>query len=656
MLTKSVFTRVMAAFMVVFALSACGSISNAHAATKAQSVGFLLSQVRNASGSLAGGKVYFYEAGTSTLKNVWLDRGKQTPAANPYTLDSNGTAAVFCDGLYRIVIKTSALVTVYDRDNISIKDASNLAYDVDDYASLAAAVASIGSTPTTLQFAADVTLAANLVIPSTLELMPLNGAVINHGAYTINYAGSTARWPLTQIFNGTGAVTLTGAEYQYAEWFATNATPGTTNMTTAINAAINSKPNGDAHVKLLATSYAVSATLTHTLTEAPVIIQGSGNYESSKGTRIKWIGGNSDSIVALPAYGTIEDVFIYNGNAATTIIGIDLIGTDANNNRANCRLRNVTVKSCAIGYAFDWSWNNHLDFCWALYNGTGFDLRTEANAITCTSCVANANGIGITDKNGSGARGVTWNGGAIQLSTTVGLDYGTINVSSAWVFTGTYFEGNAQTAKLAKIITIKDAFINGDGVSAGNPAFDITGSRGVRLENIYPAGSIASLVTFSGADAAYIGQSVYITAPYHQSVVAKALYDNPKPLSLGWMHPTCYVKVETGWVDTASANNSAVSIVGENFDLAERRLVAMYMVNKSSVVFAAPFTVGMGRLAGYVDLATATFSTSPLAVGTRNVPLVGTAPAAYTSSVYSYFTSSTANSGGGSIKFVMFFI
>ena len=201
--------------------------------TYAQSIDFLLSQVRTSAGALTGGAVYAYAAGTDELKIIWLDRAKTLQAANPYTLDGNGTAALFGDGLYRILIKTSAGVTVYDRDNINIEDVSSAvdaaissattAYLVGHTAgcdTLAEAVATIGSTPATLQYGADQTLAANIEIPSTLELMPFNGAVINHGAFTISYAGSTARWPMTQIFDGTGAVTLTGDMlYAVPQWF-----------------------------------------------------------------------------------------------------------------------------------------------------------------------------------------------------------------------------------------------------------------------------------------------------------------------------------------------------------------------------------------------------------------------------------------------------
>ena len=80
---------------------------------------FLLSQVRTSSeGAIIGGTVTFYAAGTTNLQSVWLDRYQTTPAANPYTLDADGTAQVYGAGSYRLVIKDYAGVTVFDRDNI----------------------------------------------------------------------------------------------------------------------------------------------------------------------------------------------------------------------------------------------------------------------------------------------------------------------------------------------------------------------------------------------------------------------------------------------------------------------------------------------------------------------------------------------------------
>ncbi len=82
----------------------------------AKQIDFLLSQVRNSVGSLAGGTITFYAAGTTDLKTIWLDRDKASEAANPYTLDANGTAHLYADGIYKVVIKNSAGSTIYTRD------------------------------------------------------------------------------------------------------------------------------------------------------------------------------------------------------------------------------------------------------------------------------------------------------------------------------------------------------------------------------------------------------------------------------------------------------------------------------------------------------------------------------------------------------------
>ena len=220
----------------ILIMTACGT---ADAGTNAQSISFLLSQVRTSTTSLAGGEVYFYAAGTTTPQSVWLDSGKVTQAANPYTLDANGTAQLYGDGIYRVVIKDAAGSTKFDRDNLEFSKLANVTFaNVIDYGggTLAEAVTSIGSTPTTLVYGTDQTLSTGLTVPSTLELMPINGAVINHGAYTISYAGSTARWPQSRIFNGTGAVTLAGAEKVLPQYFQDTSL---SNWNASFQAAIN---------------------------------------------------------------------------------------------------------------------------------------------------------------------------------------------------------------------------------------------------------------------------------------------------------------------------------------------------------------------------------------------------------------------------------
>lgn len=58
---------------------------------------------------LSGGKVYYYQPGTLTFKNIWSDANETTPLTNPVTLDAagrpNGAVAIYGEGNYRQIIK-----------------------------------------------------------------------------------------------------------------------------------------------------------------------------------------------------------------------------------------------------------------------------------------------------------------------------------------------------------------------------------------------------------------------------------------------------------------------------------------------------------------------------------------------------------------------
>jgi len=69
----------------------------------------------------SGGKVYFYEPGTSNLKDTYTDQAGGTANANPVILDSEGEADIWLNGFYKVNIKTSddVQVTGYPIDNVS---------------------------------------------------------------------------------------------------------------------------------------------------------------------------------------------------------------------------------------------------------------------------------------------------------------------------------------------------------------------------------------------------------------------------------------------------------------------------------------------------------------------------------------------------------
>jgi len=89
---------------------------------EAKQVDFLVAGIRHplTDEPLAGGLVYTYAAGTSTLANLYVDRDTaEGNATNPVVLDSFGRAEVFGNGVYKFVIKDAAEAeTILEMDNM----------------------------------------------------------------------------------------------------------------------------------------------------------------------------------------------------------------------------------------------------------------------------------------------------------------------------------------------------------------------------------------------------------------------------------------------------------------------------------------------------------------------------------------------------------
>lgn len=76
---------------------------------------------------LAGGKLYSYEAGTTTLKATYQDRSG-TPNTNPIILDSEGRYDLWLDsGYYKFVLKDSLDNIIWTKDQVSLPDEAALA-------------------------------------------------------------------------------------------------------------------------------------------------------------------------------------------------------------------------------------------------------------------------------------------------------------------------------------------------------------------------------------------------------------------------------------------------------------------------------------------------------------------------------------------------
>jgi hypothetical protein len=76
---------------------------------------------------LAGGRLYFYETGTTTLKNTYSDSDLTTPNTNPVILDGEGRVAtgdgeIFLSGDYKVRLTDSDDVQLWERDPVSSVD------------------------------------------------------------------------------------------------------------------------------------------------------------------------------------------------------------------------------------------------------------------------------------------------------------------------------------------------------------------------------------------------------------------------------------------------------------------------------------------------------------------------------------------------------
>lgn len=502
--------RFLAYILIALSLAAPSYASS----TNATSIQFLLSQVRNSAGALSGGKVYAYAAGTSTPKTIWLTRNKSTVAANPYTLDANGTAALFGDGLYRFVIKTSAGVTVYDRDNITVQElVGNGIANVLDYGggTLAEAIAAIGSTPTTLAFGTDQTLSASTTIPLTLTLMPLNGAQINHSTYTISYLGDTSRFPDAQVFNGTGAIS--GLKFAKTIWFGAkpdyNGTTGT-DSGPAFNRAFASLTNGGTAEIAQGRYYSTVQLVT---APVPTSIRGAintGTTVTTLGTSITFAANVSG--VKLYSenqfYGAgsqLENITLIsldNGNTASSAIGLDI-------QCAKAVTRNVVVKGFGShGWRIDSAVNPH--------DGSGVVIPPYSdnfNLHRSDNCASQSNGGDGLHINGSNA-----NAGIYTLfNSSANKGYQIYAQSSRNQFLGCHVDSSVTGAKAVydnALANYYNIYIENYGDSRKDFELGTSSGMGV-LEGLYYA-----IPNVTGSTTAMQSWRIYERYSFRQMIIS----------------------------------------------------------------------------------------------------------------------------------------
>lgn len=315
---------------------------------------------------LAGGLVYTYQAGTTTEKTTYSDKGLTTAHENPVELDSDGENLIYGAGPYKFVLKTSAGELVWTVDNIEGITDSYVDYYYPDYSAADQGVTgdgntvkyavdtAIGSDTGTIYFRNNSGSATTTYTFSTSETIPSNiTCVFQPGAFladdasnaslTIN--GGLDAEPSQKIFDwttGTGSVVF-GGEYireVYAGWWGALAS-----ATAAVNAAAFQEAldamafDGNNTLYIPNGFYEIDAELTKT-SASFLKIEGAGHY-----CKLIWTGANYATMLALTGGGS--------GGLRVTDITFDL------NNKASTGLKlanfgNITtVERCKFQYGLD---------------------------------------------------------------------------------------------------------------------------------------------------------------------------------------------------------------------------------------------------------------------------------------------------------------
>jgi len=224
-----------------------------------------------------GAKLYTYATETTTPKTTWTDSTKATPNANPIILDSKGEADVWIDstdGLYRFRLLDADDVTLWTKDGImdvrGVREEFSITHNADgtqkgyrlvsEFDDLADAVSDLGSTPTNLIINENETVTENLVVPSTIILHFTHGSMVSISAgktLTVYSPSHIIAARTQQIKTGAGTLAFSVGGEVYPNWWLTNTTPGTTDMTDAFQAASDSLvvASGGGNIQLLSQLY-----------------------------------------------------------------------------------------------------------------------------------------------------------------------------------------------------------------------------------------------------------------------------------------------------------------------------------------------------------------------------------------------------------------
>jgi hypothetical protein len=309
-----------------------------------------------------------------------------------------------------------ALIELYaDMQAVNVISSSTLYSSA--YASLADMIVAAGVTPCVLNINSNLPCLATAFIPPT-ALVEFSGegvlAIDNGVTVTINSTQASS-WPLRRLFicTGTGKVVLSKIKEVYPEWWADNTTPGTTDMTAAIQAGLDVVGAAHSTLVMQPTSYSITATLSLTLKRewkwrgiAPSSIYG-------EGTKLLWNGSADGTMVILYGCRWVEiDDMMLDGNS-TAGGGIQFRNSLAKDVASFLTSHNVTMYHI-LGTP---------GYCWILGEGDATPGISSINIYT-TQLYTSNQGVYI---NNGGAQNINlYQPSIVGMNTGLSLAYGGI--------------------------------------------------------------------------------------------------------------------------------------------------------------------------------------------------------------------------------------
>lgn len=521
---------------------------------------------------LTGGLLYTYIAGSSTAKATYTTRAMSTANANPVVLNSRGEAIIYGAGLYKLILKTSAGVTIWTQDNLEFGSMQGANSFYINSAETDQGIAGTGESLLDILTALGTSEKATVYLPhngaaaittytvsttydastySNVTFNFENGSVLAVGAgvtLTLPSPANIKAAPNQQIFSDAGAVRFNTAGVIPVGWFGvlTSATPAANTTRLAIAVACAKATAGMTLFHAEAGIYQLELYYPIRQGGVPIAIedfndltvQGTGKYS----TTIKTVN---------PTDGC--DVFQFNGVEKVTVrnLAVDSTLPGGATNGSNGfsftnGARKITIDNCYVNI-MPYVTNGSID------GGSAFSIQQTGSLafgdITVQNCHSDGGAFGIHYV-GSGT-------GASSTSPAYNIKF--INNMIKNHYSGIYIETN---------------FAAGAVVALETQSFDIIGNQIIDCQrNMHVLGSTAVNV---------IGNKFYDTLTVSTDPATSAAWISGDTVLVGWYIGSChrsnfignlmylaagtnYVFCKGGWAAAAGTPNDRINVAGNTF-------------------------------------------------------------------------------------------